>query len=148
MSEAVAEAVQQEGPSLDDYLAEHEAETAAAEAEADKLDPAEIEKARKLAEKMNAGFLWIVNRTQCPHVKIDQVIDRDEGDEAFQALAERWGGEVPAWLQRFEPYVAAGVYMGTAIVTARQAEAQAVEILKARQQQQAQGGDGGQESQH
>lgn len=141
MTEA-AEVIENEVDGLDDMIEQWEDEQAAEEAKANEPTPEDKEKAEKLAKKMNTGFLWIVNRTQCPHVKIDQVIDRDEGDEAFEALAERWGGEVPEWLQRFEPYIAAGVYMGTAVVTARQAEAQAVEILKQRQQQQEAGQHG------
>lgn len=144
MTDTAEQYEEQDGPGLDAMLAEWEDEVAATEAADAQPTKDEIERARKLAEKMNSGFLWIVNRTQCPHVKIDQVIDREEGDEAFQALAERWGGEVPEWMQRFEPYVAAGLYMGTAIVTARQAEAQAVEILKQQAIQQQQGGADGQ----
>lgn len=133
---------QQDGPGLDEMLGEWEAEQAEAEELENQPDPSEVERAKELAEKMNTGFLWIVNRTQCPHVRIDQVIDPDQGAEAFQPLAERFGGEVPPWLLQFQPYIAAGVYMGQVIITARQAEAQAIEMIEAQKQQ---GGANGQE---
>jgi hypothetical protein len=141
MSE-MAEAV--EGETLDDLATEWQAE----QAEADKLenqpDAEELEQARKLAERMNAGFLWVVNRTQCPHVNIHEIIEADAGVEAFEPLAERWGGEVPEWVQQFSPYIGAGVYMATTIVTARQVERQ---ILDAHEKQQ-EGAASGEEPEH
>ncbi|MFL1484904.1 hypothetical protein [Marinobacter sp. LN3S78] len=126
---------QQEGAGLDDMIQEYEAEQAEAEAEAKQPDPEEQERARKLAEKMNNGFLWAVRATQCPHVEIDKVVDREAGNEAFVPLAERWGGEVPEWIQalldQYQPYIAAGWYMGSAIYKARQAEAEVLAYLEA-----------------
>lgn len=135
----MTEAVQNENhdleePGLDDLINEWEDDQAEAEAEANKATPEDLEKARKLAEKMNGGFLWMVNRTQCPHVQLDQVIDREQGDEAFLPLAEKFGGEVPPWLAQFEPYIAAGIYMGSVIITARAAEGQALELIEQQKQ--------------
>jgi len=127
---------QYEGETLDDLASEWEAEQAEAEAAENQPSKEDIEKARKLAEKMNAGFLWIVNRTQCPHVDISKIVEEEQGVDAFEPLAERWGGEVPEWLQQFIPYIGAGVYMATTIVTARQVERQVIEQAKANQQQQ------------
>lgn len=138
-AEAV-EAVEAEGADLDSMLDEWEADQAEAEAEANRPDPEELEKARRLAEKMNSGFLWMVHKTQAPHVDLKQVIDQQEGVEAFTPIAEKWGGEVPAWIVQFQPYIGAGLYIGTAIAQARAAEAQAVEILKERQRQRMQQG--------
>lgn len=135
MSE-VAEAIEQEGGDLDELLQEYEAEQAEAEAIENEPTAEERRKAEELAKKMNAGFLWVVNRTQCPHVEIDKIVDRAKGDEAFEPLAEKWGGEVPAWVQQFSPYIGAGVYMATTIITARQVERQILEEA-ARQKQQA-----------
>lgn len=132
----------QDGPGLDEMYSEWQAEQAEAEELENQPDPSEVERAKALAEKMNGGFLWIVNRTQCPHVRIDQLIDPEQGAEAFQPLAERFGGEVPPWLEQFQPYIAAGVYMGQVIITARQAEAQALELIEKQKQQ---GGADGQE---
>lgn len=123
----VAEAVEHEGETLDDLDMEWQKEQAEAEAETEKLSAGEKEAVERLAKKMNAGFLWIVNRTQCPHVNIEEIVERAKGDEAFEPLAEKWGGEVPAWVQQFSPYIGAGVYMATTIVTARQVERQIVE---------------------
>lgn len=147
MAEA-AEAIEFNGETLEDLEQEWSQEQAEVEAKENEPTKAEKEKAEKLARKLNSGFLYVVNRTACPHVKVDQVIDREEGDQAFQDLAERWGGEVPEWLARWEPYIAAGVYMGTTIATARQAERQAIEILKAQHQQQQEGGQNGAEPGH
>lgn len=147
MSEA-AEAIQHEGETLDDLEQEWQAEQAESEAEENRLDPEEQEKARKLAEKMNAGFLWIVNRTQCPHVNIEEIVERAKGDEAFEPLAERWGGEVPEWVQQFSPYIGAGVYMATTIVTARQVERQILEEAERQQKQAREAGQHGEEPGH
>lgn len=141
-----AEAVEQyEGETLEDLAQEWDAEQAEAEAEASKPDPDEIEKARALAERMNGGFLWMVNRTQCPHVKIDEIVEREKGDDAFLPLAEKWGGEVPEWLQQFSPYIGAGVYMATTIITARQVERQ---ILEQAEKQAREAGQHGEEPGH
>ena len=145
------EAAEVDGEGLDEMIRDYEAEQAEAEAEANQPDPEDTERARKMAEKMNAGFLWAVKATQCPHVDIDQVIDREAGNEAFIPLAERWGGEVPEWVQammdQYHPYIAAGWYMGTAIIKARQAEAAVIAHMeRQRQQQQQEGAANGQES--
>ena len=145
MTEA-AEASHHEGETLDDLEQEWQAEKADAEAEENRLNPEEQEQARKLAEKMNAGFLWMVNRTQCPHVNIDEIVERSKGDEAFEPLAEKWGGEVPEWVQQFSPYIGAAIYMGTTIVTARQVERQILEAAERQQQQEA--GQHGEEPGH
>lgn len=134
-----------EGESLDDLAAEWQAEQAEEQQAESQLSREEIERARKLAEKMNKGFLWVVNRTQCPHVDINQIVDQEQGVEAFEPLAERWGGEVPEWLQQFSPYIGAGVYMATTIVTARQVERQVIEQARAKQQQSQEGGQHGEE---
>jgi len=116
-----------EGETLDDLAQEWEAEQADQEAEANQPDPEETRRAEALAKQINGSFLWIVNRTQCPHVNIEEIVKREQGDEAFLPLAEKWGGEVPPWMEALQPYLAAGVYMGTTIVTARQVERQILE---------------------
>lgn len=126
MTEA-AEAIEHEGETLDDLEQEWHQTQADAEAAENEPSPEEEKRARELAERMNAGFLWIVNRTQCPHVNIEEIVDRQKGNEAFEPLAEKWGGEVPAWIQQFSPYIGAGVYMATTIITARQVERQILE---------------------
>lgn len=148
MTEA-AESIEFEGESLDDLEQEWKQEQADTEAEENQPSREEIERARQLAEKMNAGFLWMVNRTQCPHVEISKIVDEQKGVEAFEPLAERWGGEVPEWLQQFSPYIGAGIYMATTIVTARQVEAQilADQAIKKAQQQQ-EGAASGEEPGH
>jgi len=105
----------------------------------------EVAQAAALAARINSGFLWLVNRTQCPHVAIDEIVDRKAGNEAFLPLAEKWGGEVPPWLAALEPYIAAGVYMGTTIVTAKQVEAQIIAQAE-KAAKESQGGAGGEES--
>lgn len=137
----VAEAVELDGETLDDLEQEWQKEQAEAYAEENEPSREELERARKLAEKMNAGFLWMVNRTQCPHVDIDQIVEAEKGIEAFEPLAEKWGGEVPAWVQQFSPYIGAGVYMATTIVTARQVERQVLENHKKQQQEAGQHGE-------
>jgi len=105
----------------------------------------EVAQAAALAARINSGFLWLVNRTQCPHVAIDEIVDRKAGNEAFLPLAEKWGGEVPPWLAALEPYIAAGVYMGTTIVTAKQVEAQIIAQAE-KAAKESQGAAGGEES--
>ena len=136
MTESV-DMVEIDGETLEDLEQEWQAE----QAEQEQADPAEAARARELAEKMNAGFLWVVNRTQCPHVNIDEIVNREAGADAFEPLAEKWGGEVPAWVQQFSPYISAGVYMATTIATARQIERQVMEEHE-RKQKQEQGGNG------
>lgn len=140
---------EQEGAGLDDMIQEWEQQEAEAEAEASKLDPEQQERARKLAEKINGGFLKVVKYTQAPHVELEQIIDREKGNEAFLPLAEEFGGEVPPWLaamlEKYDPYIKAGWYMGTTIYAARKAEAQVVEYLEKKQRQQQQGAVDGQE---
>lgn len=132
---------QHEGETLDDL--EQEWQQTQAETEAAENEPTaeETEKARKLAEKMNTGFLWMVNRTQCPHVNIDEIVEADKGVEAFEPLAEKWGGEVPEWVQQFSPYIGAGVYMATTIITARQVERQVLEAHEKQKQEAANNGE-------
>lgn len=150
MTEAVqTESQTLEEPGLDDLINEWEDDQAEAEAEANKATPEDLEKARKLAEKINGGFLWAVNKTQSPSVDLckltDQegnpLIDQEKGTEAFLPLAEKFGGEVPPWLAQFEPYIKAGMYMGGVIITARQVEAQVAAQL-ARQESMKGGQDG------
>ena len=116
-----------EGETLDELEQEWQAEQESQQAEANRPDPEELRQAEQLAKRINAGFLWAVNRTQCPHVNIDEIVNREQGDEAFIPLAEKWGGEVPEWVQALQPYIAAGVYMGSTIITARQIERQIIE---------------------
>lgn len=144
MTEAAETLDQLDGETLDDLEQEWQAEQSEAAAAEDQPSPDDIEAARRLAEKMNDGFLWVVNRTQCPHVQIDQIVDRQKGVDAFEPLAERWGGEVPEWVQQFMPYIGAGVYMATTIVTARQVERQITEA--AEKQQDSEGGTDGEKS--
>lgn len=131
----VQEAVEHEGETLEDL--EQEWQKTQAEEEAAENEPSkeELKKARELAERMNEGFLWIVNRTQCPHIDINETVDKAKGNEAFEPLAEKWGGEVPAWVQQFSPYIGAGVYMATTIVKARQLERQVLEELALRERE-------------
>ena len=134
-----------DGETLDDLEQEWREQQAEAEAKESQPSKEDVERARALAEKMNDGFLWLVNRTQCPHVAIDEIVDRKKGVEAFEPLAERWGGEVPEWLQQFSPYIGAGVYMATTIITARQVERQVIEQARAKKQQSQEGGQHGEE---
>ena len=145
MNEPV-EAVEHEGETLDDLEQEWQSAQAEEEARENEPTPEERRKAEELAERMNAGFLWIVNRTQCPHVDINEIVDAQKGNEAFEPLAEKWGGEVPAWVQQFSPYIGAGVYMATTIITARQVERQILEAAERRQKQEA--GQHGEEPGH
>ena len=147
MSEA-AETIDHEGETLDDLEQEWQQTQADTEAAENEPSPEEVKKARELAERMNAGFLWIVNRTQCPHVEIDKIVERAKGDEAFEPLAEKWGGEVPAWVQQFSPYIGAGVYMATTIITARQVERQILEEAERQAKQAREAGQHGEEPGH
>lgn len=114
------------GPFIEEFEAQ-EAEQARIDAEP---DAAEAARAAKLAEKMNGSFLWLVNRTQCPHVALKEMVSQEEGEAAFLGLAEKWGGEVPAWMEAVQPYIAAGVYMGVTIAVARDAEAAVIAAAK------------------
>jgi hypothetical protein len=134
---------EQEGPGLDELMEQYKEEQTEAERLENQPDKAEIEQARKLAEKMNSSFLWVVNRTQCPHVAINELVEKEQGDEAFLGLAEKWGGEMPPWLEALQPYIAAGVYMGVTISTARAAESQVIAAARAEQAKQQQGADNG-----
>jgi len=96
-----------------------------------------VKRAEALAAKMNGSFLWMVNRTQCPHVALKEMVNQQEGEDAFYGLAEKWGGEVPAWMEAVQPYIAAGVYMGVTIAVARDAEASVVEAAKQQAQKKA-----------
>lgn len=145
MSEETQNAEIYEGETLDELEQEWQEQKADQEAEANQPDPEETQRAEALAEKINASFLWIVNRTQCPHVNIDEIVNREQGNEAFVPLAEKWGGEVPPWMEALQPYLAAGVYMGTTIVTARQVERQIMEQAE-RQQAEQEEAEHGQES--
>lgn len=136
MTEA-AEAVEHEGETLDDLEQEWQAEQAEAEAAENEPTAEEKRKAKQLAEDMNNGFLWGVQNFLCPHVDLDQVIKREKGNQAFEPLAEKFGGEVPEWIKPFKPYFAAGIYMGMTIREARRYEAMAVEQLKNQAKQEA-----------
>jgi hypothetical protein len=137
--------IEHEGETLADLESEWQSGQEQAEALENQPTPDEAAAAAALAARINGGFLWLVNRTQCPHVDIDELVNREKGNEAFLPLAEKWGGEVPPWLAVLEPYIAAGVYMGTTIVTAKQVEAQIVAQAKAAAESEA-GGDSGEES--
>lgn len=145
MSEAIelVEDIEAEGESLDDLQQEWQNENDKARAIEDQPSDEEKKRAAVLAARINGGFLFLVSRTQCPHVDISELVDREQGDSAFLPLAEKWGGEVPPWFAAFEPYIAAGIYMGTTIVTARQVEAQVIE-----QAASGKGGGNGEESEH
>ena len=141
-------AVEHEGETLADLEQEWQATQDEAEELENQPSAAEQIQAEALAARINGGFLWLVNRTQCPHVSIDEFVDRQAGNDAFLPLAEKWGGEVPPWMAALEPYIAAGVYMGTTIVTAKQKEAQVIEQARQAQQEKQERADNGQESQH
>ena len=144
MSNAAEKVEQDEGAGLDAMLDNFQEEEAEQERQENMPDPKDIEKARKLAARMNKGFLYGVNRFQCPHVDIDELVDRKEGDEAFYGLAEKWKGEPPAWVEGIMPYVHLGIYMGVTISVARKAETAVVEEAKQRYlaQQREQGSQG------
>lgn len=150
MSNAAENWNDEEGAGLDELIGEWEAAEQAEQAEAEKLTPDQEAAARKFAEKMNTGFLWVVQKTQCPHVDIEQLVDREAGNEALLPLAEAWGGETPPWLaalmEKYDPYIKAGWYMGMTIYTAKQAEAYVVEQAKKQQQPQGEEAGHGQES--
>jgi hypothetical protein len=146
MTDQSAIAPESEGVTLDDLENEWQAEQKTAEDLASAPDAAEKAEAEALAARINAGFLWMVNRTQCPHIEIENVVDRAKGDEAFLPLAEKWGGEVPEWLMALQPYIGAGVYMGTTIITARQIERQIIEEAERQKAAAAEGADSGQKS--
>lgn len=146
MSEAAEAMDTTDGQDVDSLISEWEAEEGQAEAEANRLSPEEERKVREMAEKLNGGFLFLVKKTQCPHVDLDAVIDREKGDQAMMPLAEKFGGEVPDWIRPFIPYFEAGIYMGTTIATAREAERQVLEHLAREQQKQEQGARHGEQS--
>jgi len=145
MTEA-AEKIEHEGETLDDLEQEWQAEQAEAEAAENEPTKAEKEKAREMAESMNDSFLWLVQNFQCPHVEIDQFVNREKGVKSFEPLAEKFGGEVPEWIKPFKPYFAAGIYMGMTIREARRYEAMAVEQIKQQAKQEA--GQHGEEPGH
>lgn len=124
---------QEEAHGLDELIQEEEgnleqeaAKREAAEEKAKQLTQAQIEKAKVLAARMNGVFLFAVDKAVCPSVPVSDIVDRAKGDAALLPLAMSWGGEMPDWLERFleqyQPYIAAGVYMGTTIYTARRVE--------------------------
>ena len=128
MNEAV-EIVENDEFGIDDLIEAEETEKAQAQAEAARPDDAELQKARLLAEKMNAGFLFGVNKLVCPSVDdLEQLIDREAGNDALLPLAMELGGEVPPWLvalqEKYGPWIGAGMYMGTTIYTLKKAEKQ------------------------
>jgi hypothetical protein len=121
---------QQDEHGLDEFIADYE-QSEAEQARIDaKPDASEVKRAEALAEKMNGSFLWLVNRTQCPHVALKEMVNKEEGEAAFYGLAEKWGGEVPPWMEAVQPYIAAGVYMGVTIAVARDAEAAVIDAAK------------------
>lgn len=126
--------VQEEAHGLDDLMEElgkEEAEKAKAEQEekeqAEQPSQSDMEKAKALASRMNDGFLWVVDKTVCPSVPIDDVADREKGVEAMLPLALEFGGEVPPFvlvlMKKYGPYIKAGVYMGSTIYAAKATEA-------------------------
>lgn len=125
MSEAVDFESEEFG--IDDLIKEEEKEQAEQQAEAEKPDNSDLEKARLFAEKMNTGFLFGVNKMVCPSVEaIDDFVDREAGVDALTPLALSMGGAAPDWvvefMQKYQPYIAAGMYMGMTIYTASQME--------------------------
>lgn len=153
MSDAAEEltGAEEEAHGLDDLIGDLEAEEQTEqrqrekEAEqAEKLTAEQEAKVRAMAERINSGFLFVVDRAVCPSVPVDQVADREKGNEAFYPLAKELGGEMPEWLAEFldkyNPYIKAGVYMGMTIYTARICETAAVE---AAENAEAEGGDSG-----
>jgi hypothetical protein len=149
MNKAVEmEAVEHEGETLADLEQEWQETQAEAEDLENQPSKAEQQQAEALAARINTGFLWLVNRTQCPHVHIDDIVNREAGNDAFLPLAEKWGGEVPPWMAALEPYIAAGVYMGSTIVTAKQVEAQVIEDARQAQKAQQESGGDGEEPKH
>jgi len=128
---------QEEEHGLGEFIEEFEAQEAEQERINSQPDASEVKRAEALAAKMNGSFLWLVNRTQCPHVALKEMVNQQEGEDAFYGLAEKWGGEVPAWMEAVQPYIAAGVYMGVTIAVARDAEASVVEAAKQQAQKKA-----------
>lgn len=94
---------------------------------ADQPTSDEVERAKQMAAMINDKFLVGVNFVCCPSVAIDQIADREKGNEAFFPLALKHGGEVPPWLltlyKDWMPYIGAAYYMGKTIAVARKVEA-------------------------
>ena len=112
---------------LDDLIEAEERESKEKLAEEEKPDDDELEKARAFAEKINMVFLFGVNKAVCPSVEtIDDVIDREAGNEALLPLALSMGGTTPEWMiefmAKYDPYIKAGVYMGMTVYTASKIE--------------------------
>ena len=153
MADEDLEAVAHQEPDtedLDELIDQAQAEEQAEQDAAEALSEAEKERARELARKINDGFLWVVDRTQCPSASIDELTDREQGVEALTPLAEEWGGEIPDWLRalldKYDPYIKAGWYMGMTIYTARAVERQIQE--QAEKQRQQEGAPNGGQPEH
>lgn len=137
--------------SLSDLKEEEERLEAEQEALENQPDQSEIERARAFAEKLNTGFLFGVNRLVCPSVvDIDEVVDREAGNEALLPLAMELGGDVPPWVLAFQekygPWIKAGVYMGTTIYTLKKVEMMLQEEAEKAKKADEQGGNSESES--
>ncbi len=133
--------VDDEAHGLDDLIGDLETEEQTEqrqrekEAEqAEKLTAEQEAKVRAMAARLNGGFLFVVDKAVCPSVPVDKIADRDKGNEAFYPLAKELNGEMPQWMaefiEKYNPYIKAGVYMGMTIYTARKCEAAAVEAAE------------------
>ena len=112
---------------LDDLIDEESKERAAEALEAEQPSKSEQQRAEEFAAKLNAGFLFGVNKVVCPSVeRIDDIVDREAGNEALTPLALEMGGTIPPWLaefmKKYDPYIKAGVYMGMTVYAASQIE--------------------------
>lgn len=137
----MSEAAEVEELGLDDLIEAEEKEQAQAQFEEDQPDQTELERARIFAEKLNMGFLFGVNKMVCPSVEsIDDIVNREAGTEALTPLALEMGGTTPPWLveflQKYDPYIKAGIYMGMTVYTASQVEKQ----IRAEQEKEAENG--------
>lgn len=126
MSEAISNQ-ENEDFNLDDLIEAEARETKEQQEEEAKPDQSELERARAFAEKLNAVFLFGVSKAVCPSVEnIDDIVNREEGNEALTPLALEMGGTVPPWLSEFlakyDPYIKAGIYAGMTVFTAAKIE--------------------------
>lgn len=132
----VIEADQDEKHGLDSMVEkeeQHSQEQQKKQAEDDEKSkhpsPEELERATRLARRINAGFLFGVDNAVCPSVDVYSVVDSEVGDEAFIPLALAFDGDIPDWLkemvEQWMPYAGAGWYMYKAISGARRAELEA-----------------------
>ncbi|NIB44720.1 hypothetical protein HBA55_34390 [Pseudomaricurvus alkylphenolicus] len=151
MTEETSEITIDEPHGLDDLIQQEDAaeiqeqrDQEEAQAKAAQPSEMELERAKRLAEQMNGAFLFGVDKMICPSVDFLQVVDPEVGNEKLLPLALAMGGEVPAWiralLDQYQPYIAAGLYMGTTIFTARKLEMVAREQAERREKQRKQEG--------